>query len=78
VSCVLRQTQRALQVRLKTLDARLTLKSHFDRKKPPPPGGFCIYYVPSSRAVCKRTPLEGFVPNASRGVLLHTALDEGT
>jgi len=25
-----------------------------DRKKPPPPGGFSIYYVPWSRAVCKR------------------------
>ena len=51
---------------------------HFDRKNPPPPGGFPIYYVPSSRTVCKRTPLEGFVPGSSRGVLLHTVLDEGT
>jgi len=38
---------------------------HFDRKNPPPLGGFPvffpIYYVPSSRTVCKRTPLEGFV-----------------
>jgi len=25
-----------------------------DRKKPPSPGGFSIYYVPWSRAVCKR------------------------
>ena len=25
-----------------------------DRKKPPPPGGVSIYYVPWSRAVCKR------------------------
>jgi len=49
----------------------------FDRKKPPP-GGVPIYYVPSSRTVCKRTPLEGFVPGSSRGVLLHTVLDEGT
>jgi len=48
-----------------------------DRKNPPPPGGFPIYYVPSSRIVCKRTPLEGFVPGFSRGVLLHTILDEG-
>ena len=30
------------------------LFTHFDRKKPPPPGGFSIYYVPWSRAVCKR------------------------
>jgi len=42
-----------------------------DRKKPPPPGGFPIYNVPSSRTgtVSKRTPLEEFVPGASRGVL---------
>jgi len=38
-----------------------------DRKKPPPPGGFPMYYVPSSRTVCKRTSLEGFVPGSSRG-----------
>jgi len=54
------------------------LYRQFDRKAPPPPGGFPIYYVPSSRTVCKRTPLEGFAPGASRGVLLHTVLDEGT
>ena len=52
--------------------------THFDRKKPPPPGEFPIYYVPSSRTVSKRTPLEEFVPGASRGVLLLTVLDEGT
>jgi len=46
---------------------------------PPPPGGFPIYYyVPSSRTVCKRTPLEEPGTNPSRGVLLHTVLDEGT
>ena len=50
----------------------------FDRKKPPPPGGFPIDYVPSSRTVCKRTPLEQIGTNPSRGVLLHTVLDEGT
>jgi len=50
----------------------------FDRKKPPPLGGFPIYYVPSSRTVSKRTPLEEFVPGASREVLLLTVLDEGT
>jgi len=49
-----------------------------DRKNPPPPGGFPIYYVPSSRTVSKRTPLEEFVAGASRGVLLVTVLDEGT
>ena len=49
-----------------------------DRKKPPPPGGFPIYYVPSSKTVCKRTPLEEPGTNPSRGVLLHTVLDEGT
>ena len=40
-------------------------KSQVDRKKPHPPGGFPIYYVPSSRTVCKRTPLEEFVPGAT-------------
>jgi len=44
----------------------------------PPPGGFPIFYVPSSRTVCKRTPLEEPGTNPSRGVLLHTVLDEGT
>jgi len=47
-------------------------------RNPPLPGGFPIYYVPSPKTVCKRTPLEGFVPGSSRGVLLHTVLDEGT
>ena len=47
-------------------------------KETPPPGGFPIYYVPSLRTVCKRTPPERFVPDSSRGVLLHTVLDEGT
>jgi len=51
---------------------------HFDRKNPPLPRGFSIYYVPSSRTVCKRTPLEGFVPDSWRGVLLFTVFDEGT
>jgi len=49
-----------------------------DRKNPPPPGGFPIYCVPSLRTVCKRTPLEEPGTNLSRGVLLHTVLDEGT
>ena len=31
-----------------------TMSIQLDRKKPPPPGGFSIYYVPWSRAVCKR------------------------
>ena len=30
------------------------LSWHFDRKNPPPLGGFSIHYVPWSRAVCKR------------------------
>jgi len=56
-----------------------TQMSHnVDRKTPPPPGGFPIYYVPSSRTVCKRTPLEEPGTDPSRGVLLHTVLDEGT
>jgi len=44
----------------------------------PPPGGFPTYYVPSSRTVSKRIPLEAPGTNSSRGVLLHTVLDEGT
>jgi len=47
-------------------------------KEPPPPGGVFIYYVPSSRTVCKRTPLEEPGTNHSRRVLLQTVLDEGT
>ena len=39
----------------------------FDRKKPPPPGEFPIYYIPSSRTVCKRNPLEESGTNYSRG-----------
>jgi len=34
-------------------------------RTPPPQGGFPIYYVPSSRAVRKRTPLEEFGTNSS-------------
>jgi len=49
-----------------------------DRKNPPPRGGFPIYYVPSSRTVSKRTPLEAPGTNSSRGVLLLMVLDEGT
>jgi len=49
-----------------------------DRKNPPPPGGFAIDYVPSSRTVCKRTPLKAPGTNSSRGVLLLTVLDERT
>jgi len=52
--------------------------AHIDRKKPPPPGGFPIYYVPSSRTVSKRTPLEAPGTNSSSGVLLLTVLDVGT
>jgi len=48
------------------------------RKKPPPPGGFPIYYVPLSRTVSKRTPLEKIVPGSSRGFLLLTVLNEET
>jgi len=47
-------------------------------RNPPPPGEFPVYYVPSSRTVSKRTPLEEPGTNPSRGVLLHTVLDEGT
>ena len=51
---------------------------HIDQKKSPPPGGFPIYYVPSSRTVSKRTPLEALGTSASKGVLLRTVLDQGT
>ena len=44
-----------------------------DRKKTPPG----IYYVPWSRTRRKRTPLEEFVPGASRGVLFLRVLDQG-
>jgi len=47
-------------------------------KEPPPPGRPPIYYVPSSRTVSKRTPLEEFVPGALRGVLLLMVFEEGT
>ena len=50
----------------------------FDGKNPPPRGVFSINYLPSSRTVCKSTPLEAPSTNSSRGVLLHTVLDEGT
>ena len=55
-----------------------SFSSRVDRKKPPPPAGFPIYYIPSSRTVSKMTPLEEFVPGSSRGVLLLTVFDEGT
>jgi len=51
---------------------------YIDRKKLPPPGGFPIYYVPSSRTVSKRTRPAEPGTNSSRGVLLLTVLDEGT
>jgi len=43
-----------------------------------PPGGFPIYYVPSSRTVGKRTFLEEPGTSSSREVLFLTVLDEGT
>jgi len=52
---------------------KLCRYTRLDRKKPPSPGGFPIYYVPSSRTVCKRTPLEEPGENPSRGVLSHSS-----
>jgi len=49
-----------------------------DRKKPPCPGGFPVYYVASSRTVSERTPLEAPGTNSARGILLLTVLDEVT
>jgi len=43
-----------LFVKLSSLLNGPLVPRHFDRKNPPPPGGFSIYYVPWSRAVCKR------------------------
>jgi len=43
--------------------------AHLDRKKPPTPGDFSIYYVPQSRTRRKRTPLEEFVPPSKHQVL---------
>jgi len=34
------------------------LATNLIERNPPPPGGFPIYYVPSSRTVSNRTPLE--------------------
>jgi len=59
-------------------DPNSPMSHNVNRKKPPPPGGVAIYYVPSSRTVNKRTPLEEFGPGSSMGVLLFTVLDEGT
>jgi len=53
-------------------------RKEVDRKKPPPPGGFPIYYVPRSRTRRKRTPLEAPGTNSSRGVLFLRVLDQGT
>jgi len=48
---------------------------HFDCKKPPPPGGLPIRYVPSSRNRRKRTLLVASCTNSPRGVLLLRVLD---
>jgi len=53
-------------------------EEHSDRKKPPPPGGFPVYYVPWSRTRRKRNPLEAPGINSSRGVLFLRILDQGT
>jgi len=70
----LKETRETLE---KTTEPRETLERGSDRKKPPPRGGFPIYYVPSSKTVSKRTPLEEPGTNSSRGVILLTVLDEG-
>ena len=50
----------------------------WSKESPPPRGGFLIYCVPWSRTGKKRTPLEEFVPGASRWVLFLWVLDQGT
>ena len=68
-----------LRVRRDAIRGRcIQIHAYFDRKNPPSPGGFPVYYVPSSRTASKRTPLEEPRTNFSRGVLLLTVLDEGT
>ena len=47
-------------------------------KEPPPPGEVSYLLCSPISNVRKRTPLEEFVPGASRGVFLLTVLDEGT
>jgi len=42
-----------------------------------PPGKVSYYYVPSSRTVCNRTPLEEPGTNPSRGVLLQEETPPG-
>jgi len=54
------------------------IDTHYDRKNPPPRGGFIVFFVPWSKTRRKRTPLEEFVPGASRGVLFLRVLDQGT
>jgi len=56
----------------------ILIRIHVDRKKKTLPGGFPIYYDPSSRTVSYRNPLEAPGTNSSMGVLLLTVLDEGT
>ena len=46
---------------------------YIDRKNPPPPGGFSIYYVPWSRAVCK-----GFHDEMRRSHLVVKSLTHGS
>jgi len=46
---------------------RLETSAHTSwSKETPPPGGVSYLLCSSSRTVCKRTPLEGFVPGSSR------------
>ena len=73
-------SQMGLQGRENFLGTTIVIidESTLIERTPLPQGGFPIYYVPSSRTVCERTPFESCVPGSSRGVLLHTVLDEGT
>jgi len=47
-------------------------------RTPTPRGGFLFTMFPHQEPCVRETPLEGFVPDSSRGSLLHTVLDEGT
>jgi len=48
------QTAKCLDTHATCIHNHVHVCTHIDRKKPPSPGGFSIYYVPWSRAVCKR------------------------
>jgi len=63
IICLTKQT-RHVNLSIWTPTAILGIISKMERA--PPPGGFPIYYVPSSRTVSKSPPLEALGSNSSR------------